>query len=75
MIKLGDFARDEITGFEGVVIARAEYLNGCISYHIQPEELKDGSPIEAQWFDEQRLSTESEATAGGPQCRPPELHP
>ena len=75
MIKLGDKVKDNITGFEGIAIARAEYLNGCISLHIQSANLKDGSPLKAEWFDEQRLTTSSKATAGGPQSYPPEMHP
>jgi hypothetical protein len=63
---------DRITGFSGVVVGRAEYLNGCISCNVQPEGLQtSGEPIEAQWFDEQRLTVGSAAKAGGPQPRPP----
>ena len=76
MLKLGDKVKDSITGFKGVVIARAEYLNGCITLKVQPPKLKeDGSPIEADWFDEQRLIDASKAKAGGPQSYPPEMHP
>jgi len=75
MIKLGDKVKDQITGYEGIVIARAEYLNGCISIRVQARNLKNGLPIEAVWFDEQRLTDKSEAKAGGPQCYPPEIHP
>jgi len=75
-IKLGEIVRDSISGFEGVAVARAEYLNGCISYQVEPARLnEDGSIPKAEWFDEQRLTERSGATAGGPQCHPPELHP
>jgi len=75
MVKLGDKVRDSITGFEGIVVARAEYLNGCISLQVQSAKLKDDSPIHPEWFDEQRLTNTSKATVGGPQSYPPELHP
>ena len=75
MVKLGDKVRDSITGFGGIVIARAEYLNGCISLQVEATKLKDGEPIEAHWFDEQRLTNASKAKAGGPQSHPPEMHP
>ena len=76
MIKLGDKVKDNITWFEGVATARAEYLNGCISVLVQPAKLKeDGSPVEDKWFDEQRLTETSQAKAGGPQSSPPEMHP
>lgn len=76
MVKLGDIVRDSITGFEGVAIARAEYLNGCISVQVKPTRLKeDGSMATAEWIDEQRLTLTSKAKAGGPQSHPPEMHP
>lgn len=71
---LGEKVKDNITGFEGIAIGRAEYLNGCVSIEVQSTKLKDGMPI-SEWFDEQRLSIESKATTGGPQSRPPALHP
>ncbi len=55
-IKLGDKAKDKISGYEGVVIGISEYLHGCRRIAIQPEALnKDGKPMEAQWFDEPQL--------------------
>ncbi len=68
MINLGDKAQDTISGFEGIVTGRAEYLYGCVRVLIEPEGLtENGSPQEAQWFDEQRVDGESKAEAGGPQ--------
>lgn len=75
MIELGQKVKDSITGFEGIAIAKAIYLNGCISWQVKSQKLKDGKTIEAEWFDEQRLTCESKATAGGPQDHPPEMHP
>ena len=74
-IKLGQKVKDSITGFEGIAIAKAIYLNGCVSYQVKSQTLKDGKTIEAEWFDEQRLTIRSKAKAGGPQDHPPELHP
>ncbi len=31
----GDEVKDKITGFTGVIIARTEWLNGCIRYVVQ----------------------------------------
>jgi len=76
MIKLGEKAKDKVTGFEGIVMARAEYLNGCITLLVQPKGLsRDGSLKVAYWIDEQRLTVKSRATAGGPQQYPPAMHP
>lgn len=73
MINLGSIARDKITGFVGVVIAKTEWLNGCRRFTIQPQELKDGRPIEACSFDEQQVdeiegkpATEPAKRPGGP---------
>lgn len=74
-IQLGQKVKDNITGFEGIVVARAIYLNGCISCQVKSQSLKDGSTINAEWFDEQRLTSKSTAKSGGPQSYPPEMHP
>jgi len=74
-IELGQKVKDSITGFEGIAVAKAIYLNGCISYQVESQKLKDGKTIQPEWFDEQRLTCESKAKAGGPQDRPPEQHP
>ena len=36
---LGDRVRDEITGFEGVVVVRSQWLNNCNTYGVQPTKL------------------------------------
>lgn len=56
-IKLGTTVRDVITGFEGVVTGRAEYLTGCAQVQVVPRVLdKDGKRRDSEWFDEQRVS-------------------
>lgn len=74
MIKLGSRVRDSLTGFSGVATSRTEYLYGCVHVGITPTELKDGSPVKSEWFDEQRcelieekppvVSKDSSATSG-----------
>lgn len=82
MIKLGARAKDRITGFEGVITARIEYLNGCVQYCIKPTKLqKDGQPIEGLYFDSQQVEQLAELDkraagieryqTGGPSHRPP----
>lgn len=53
--ELGQRAQDFITGFEGILTARCEFLTGCNRYCIQPTELKDGKPIESIYFDEDQI--------------------
>ena len=69
MIKLGSFVKDPITGLRGMAIARSEWLWGCTRIGVQPQELKDGRPVEETWFDEARLEivveAENKVTAAG----------
>ena len=55
MIELGATAKDIVTGFEGVVTGRAQYLTGCDQYVITPK-VSGGDFKEGRWFDENRLS-------------------
>lgn len=52
MIKLGDNVKDTITGYTGVVVARTEWLYGCVRFGVQSKELKDGKPMDVYWLDE-----------------------
>lgn len=56
MIELGMRVRDVVTGFEGVAIARVEYITGCDQFGVQPPGMdRDGNLIEARYFDYTRL--------------------
>jgi hypothetical protein len=55
-MKLGNIAMDRISGFKGVATCRLEYLNGCIRWQITPQELHDGEPVEAHYFDDEQLA-------------------
>jgi hypothetical protein len=52
---LGDIAEDKITKFQGVVVARSQWLNQCNTYSLQSTELHDGCPVDRQHFDEPQL--------------------
>ena len=73
-IMLGDRVRDSITGFEGTVTAKCEYLNGCIQFCVKPNKLSaEGKMIDGEFIDEEQLevisSTEEKqkkAENGGP---------
>jgi len=67
---IGKVVHDTITGFTGVVIGRTEWLHGCVRIGVESQELKDGKPIEIQWFDEARCELTS-AAPGGPERRDP----
>jgi len=70
-IGLGDDVMDSITGFTGVAISIAQYINGCVRVEVQARGLQDGKPLDGVWLDEQRLTTAPKATSGGPMGDPP----
>ncbi len=56
MLELGQKAKDKITGFEGILTARHQYITGCDQYAISPIGLnKDNQPKEIYQFDEGRI--------------------
>lgn len=55
MIEFGQTVKEQITGFKGVITGRCEYITGCAQCLVQPPVRKDGTRIEAVWFDEPRL--------------------
>ena len=72
--RLGAKARDTVTGFEGIIIGRNEWLNGCVQYALKPKVNDKGEIIEAEWIDEQQIEmvrtdpvTKRLEKTGGPQ--------
>lgn len=53
-IKLGVKAKDKVTGFEGIVTSKIDYLTGCTQYGITPP-VKDGKTGDTEYFDYRRL--------------------
>ena len=54
-IKLGVKAKDKVTGFEGIVIAKTEWLTGCDQYVLKQKAKEGVLPDDGQWFDEGML--------------------
>lgn len=56
----GDLLKDNVTGFEGIVMVKALYSTGCLHYGLSPQKTadKDGAITDPQWiwWDETRLS-------------------
>lgn len=52
---LGCKVRDIITGCEGVIIAKTDWINGCHRITVQPLILKDGRPADGITFDVQQV--------------------
>jgi len=76
-IELGAEVKSDIHGFKGIVVSRADNINGCNRYYIQPEtEKKTGKFQEGCWLDESELVVVKKATLrkknpdrGGPPSR------
>ena len=49
---LGVKVKCKITGFEGLVVAKADHITGCNTYGVKTKMDKDGKLINAEWFDE-----------------------
>lgn len=75
-LKLGDRAKDRISGFKGIVVAITEWLNSCRRITIQPEETKDGKPIDSHSFDAEQIELvlsrpkKPSTPTGGPSIAP-----
>ena len=68
MIKMGQKVRDKITGFEGIVIAKVEYLTRCVQYCVKPRIVEPGKMPEGCYIDEVQLEVVDE---GKPEITPP----
>ncbi|AAT69511.1 gp35 [Alphaproteobacteria phage PhiJL001] len=61
----GDEAQCNITGFKGVIDARADHLYGCNRYHLQPKATKEGTIPDGAWFDEDGITITKKAKVKG----------
>jgi hypothetical protein len=65
-VELGQRVKDTITGFEGIAIARTEWLYGCVRVTVQPQSMHDGKPIDSSTFDEPQLVGVADVVAAEP---------
>lgn len=55
-LPLGRLARDTVSGFEGVIESRTEWLNGCFRIALAPNHLdKDGKMLDSKAFDAEQI--------------------
>jgi len=72
-IKLGNKVRDKITGFEGIVISRVEYINKCTQFCVKPKMDEDGKMPDGEYIDIEQLEVIGKGIkikanpSGGPQ--------
>lgn len=55
IIKLGDEAKDVITGYRGIITAKIEYLTGQIDYKIQKQSSDSDKYAGSEWINENYL--------------------
>jgi hypothetical protein len=60
---IGRTVKDQITGFEGVVTGRAEYITGCAQLLVQPK-MRANSFVEPRWIDEDRCDVSTRERIG-----------
>jgi len=69
-IKLGQRVKDPLTGYEGVAVARTEYLNGCARIGVQAP-VREGKVPNWEYFDEMQLKEiKPTKKTGGPRPDP-----
>jgi hypothetical protein len=51
----GDTLQDLITGFQGIVTGRCDYITGCDQYLLQPKGTKKDTKPDPVWYDDNRL--------------------
>ena len=55
-LPLGRLAKDTISGFEGIIESRTEWLNGCFRIALAPNRLdKDGKMLDSKAFDAEQI--------------------
>ncbi len=55
-LPLGRRAKDTISGFEGIIESRTEWLNGCFRVGLAPDHLdKDGKMLDSRAFDAEQI--------------------
>ena len=63
MENLGKIGCDKVTGFEGIIIAKAAYLYGEDKYLIQPKSIDTNSIIQSEWISCRRIEIKEMSTS------------
>ncbi len=55
LLENGTEVKSNLSGFQGIIVARADHINGCNRYYVSPTVDKDGKLPDSYWFDEAEL--------------------
>ena len=70
-VEVGNTVRDKLSELEGLVVARTDWLYGCVRITIQPKGAKDGKPFESFSVDEPQCEIiDSKADTSAPNHGP-----
>lgn len=78
-LAFGVKVRDKLTGFEGTIDGKCEYMTGCVQWRVVPSIDKDGKMQDSHWIDvdrlivipEQKVNVVVEHPSGPVDCLPP----
>lgn len=83
-VALGDEVIDTVSGYKGITVEKATFVNGCVHFGVQSKVVKDNKCPEPLYFDHKRLKVvkagaaqkaaqpaEGKAPPGGPNRRAP----
>jgi len=81
MIALGSEVKDKYSGYKGIAVARTEFINGCVQYHVVAKVTKEHPQPEEIDIDEESLEVIKKNTAratngratGGAYTRPKKM--
>lgn len=68
IVNLGDTVKHRISGFEGVAVAKTEWLNGCVRFIVQAIKLNNDGKPSVESFDAPELTVTDAGTLAD--CRP-----
>lgn len=54
--ELGMTVEDKITGIKGVATGVCSYISGCSQVLVVPRYKEDGTKVESEWIDMQRIA-------------------
>ena len=52
---LGQKVQDVVTGHTGIATGMCSYISGCVQVLVVPKYKEDGTKVDSEWFDVQRL--------------------
>lgn len=68
--ELGQYVKDELDGYQGIIDARAEWESGSLQYSVQPPPGDDGKVPDSMWRDPHFMEAVPEKSKAAPHGEP-----